>query len=131
MDYVLTLNDNDKMIDEYRVATLLGYLSDKDTTLYLVATNNKTFRMRVVPIVQWIAKNQEENPDFKLKVVMATIWVNKFQKEFLEANHVDQLEDNSRLIENNYTINPQGQILLDGKLIAQIYKNRIKSNPLE
>lgn len=128
MDYVLTLNNKDKMIDEYKVATLLGYLSDKDVTLYLMATNNKTFRMRVVPIVQWIAKNQEENPDFKLKVVMATVWVNKFQKEFLDANHVEQLEDNSNLMDNNYTINPQGQISLDGKLIAQIFKNRIKNS---
>lgn len=128
MDYILTLNNKDKMIDEYKVATLLGYLSDKDVTLYLMATNNKTFRMRVVPIVQWIVKNQEENSDFKLKVVMATVRVNKFQKEFLDANHVEQLEDNSNLIDNNYTINPQGQISLDGELIAQIFKNRIKNS---
>lgn len=126
MDYILLTNNEKTMISKKKVAVLLEYLSNKDIKLYLYATTIPAWRDRIVPIVQWVSKNREQNPDFKLKVSVMDYDLNKFQEEFLSYNNVECVPPTTS--NGMYSVDCTGMICLNGKFIAQIYDNKINDS---
>lgn len=125
MDYLLLINKDDNIISENKITVLLEYLSQKDVTLYLYATTASAWRQRIVPIVQWITKNQKESADFKLKVKVMDKGINAFQREFLELNKVERIEPS--FSKGIYIIDFEGLICLDRIPVAQVFDDRIES----
>lgn len=125
MDYLLLINKDNNIISEDKIAVLLEYLSSKEVTLYLYATTASAWRQRIVPIVQWVTKNQEDGLKFKLKVKVMDKGMNAFQREFLEFNKVERIEPS--FSKGIYIIDSEGLMCLDRIPVAQIYDDRIES----
>lgn len=128
MEYLLLIDENNNIISENKTAVLLDYLAQGENTLYLYATTVVAWRQRIVPVVQWIAKNQEENPEFKLKVKVVGENLNTFQQEFLRLNNIEEEKypSSEKLFIINI-INSGGLIYLNQVSQAQICEDRIES----
>lgn len=126
MDYHLLINEEDTIISEDRTTVLLGWLEQSENTLHLFATTAKAWRHIVVPVVQYVTKKKEENPEYPLTVKVMNNHLNRFQEEFLEKNRIEleKVSDNPDM----YHIGPDGMICLNGEFFAQIEDDRIVRN---